>query len=84
VPFSVVCFRLKPAGRTWTEEALADFNQRAMDRINAGGEIFLSHTRLGERFTLRVAVGHLETTEAHLRRAFELLRREIDSPALHP
>jgi aromatic-L-amino-acid/L-tryptophan decarboxylase len=78
VPFSVVCFRLKPAGRAWTEEALAAFNQEAMDRINAGGEVFLSHTRLGDRFTLRVAVGHLKTTEVHLRRAFELLKAEID------
>ncbi len=74
VPFSVVCFRLTPAGRAWTEDALERLNQQAMDEINAGGEIFLSHTRLDARFTLRIAVGHLKTTEAHLRRAFDLLK----------
>jgi aromatic-L-amino-acid decarboxylase len=74
VPFSVVCFRLHPEGRDWTEDALAGFNQEAMDRINAGGEIYLSHTKLGDRFSLRLAIGHLKTTERHVRRAFELLR----------
>ncbi|MDP1568463.1 MAG: pyridoxal-dependent decarboxylase [Vicinamibacterales bacterium] len=91
VPFSVVCFRLKPyrsdgsdgsdgsgLGRAWTEAELAALNQQAMDRINAGGEIFLSHTKLNEQFALRIAVGHLKTTETHLRRAFELLKQEVD------
>lgn len=76
VPFSVVCFRLKPASGTWTEDALDALNARAMDAVNAGGEVFLSHTKLHGRFTLRVAVGHLRTESRHLRRAFDLLRAQ--------
>jgi aromatic-L-amino-acid decarboxylase len=74
VPFSVVCFRLKPQGRDWTEAGLEALNQRAMDAVNAGGEVFLSHTRLDGRFTIRVAIGNLRTEPAHLERAWALLR----------
>lgn len=77
VPFSVVCFRLKPAAGTWSEEALDALNQRAMDGVNATGEVFLSHTKLHGRFTLRVAVGHERTETRHLRRAFDLLRAQL-------
>lgn len=65
VPFSVVCFRVRDAG----DEQQA----RVLDRVNASGEVFLSHTRLDGRYVLRLAIGHLDTHEAHVRRAWELL-----------
>ena len=74
VPFSVVCFRAKPAG-VRDEAALERLNAAILDAVNASGEIFLSHTRLDGRYTLRLAVGHLRTTERHVARAWELLRR---------
>ena len=74
VPFSVVCFRAKPAGREWTEAALEVLNQQLLDRLNATGEVFLSHTKLDGRFVLRLAVGHLRTEERHVRRAWDLAR----------
>jgi aromatic-L-amino-acid decarboxylase len=65
VPFSVVCFRA---------DADDAFNERLLDAVNAGGEVFLSHTRLQDRFTLRLAVGNLRTTEAHVARAWSILQ----------
>jgi aromatic-L-amino-acid decarboxylase len=76
VPFSVVCFRARPAG--WTEDGdpagLDAFNQALLDRINATGEAFLSHTRVDGAFVLRLAIGHLRTAESHVARAWMLLR----------
>ena len=40
--------------------------------------MFLSHTRLRDRFTIRLAVGNLRTEERHVRRAFELLVAEAE------
>jgi aromatic-L-amino-acid decarboxylase len=77
VPFSVVCFRAKPAGRAWTEAELAALNERIMTRVNAGGEVFLSHTVLRGRFTLRIAIGNLDTTERHVARAWELMQQAL-------
>ena len=64
-PFSVVCFRARQ-----TDE----FNERLLSRLNAGGEIFLSHTKLDGRYTLRLAIGNLHTTERHVERAWALIQ----------
>jgi aromatic-L-amino-acid decarboxylase len=66
-PFSVVCFRL-----VGTDEE----NEELLRRVNASGEIFISHTRLNGRYVLRLAVGSERTTEEDIRRAWDLLRRE--------
>ena len=65
VPFSVVCFRRR---------ADDTVNERLLDAVNRTGEVFLSHTRLNGRFVLRLAVGNLHTTEAHVQRAWDLIR----------
>jgi aromatic-L-amino-acid decarboxylase len=75
VPFSVVCFRAIPPG-TPSEPAIDAFNERLLESINRRGEIFLSHTRLSGKLVIRLAVGNLHTTEAHVRRAWELLRTQ--------
>ena len=65
--FSVVCFR---------HDGSDAHNEAVMHRVNATGEIFISHARLNRRLVLRLAIGHPSTTEADVRRAWELLRRE--------
>lgn len=82
-PLSVVCFRLRCPDRTPEE---ADRLQEAvLEAVNRSGEAYLSHTRLGGRTVLRLAVGNARTRERHVRRAFELLveaaARQPASPA---
>jgi hypothetical protein len=43
-------------------------------RLTQQGEVFLSHTKLGGRFTIRLSIGNLRTEERHVERAWELLR----------
>jgi hypothetical protein len=38
--------------------------------------MFISHTRLGGRYVLRLAIGNERTTEADVRRAWAVLKRE--------
>ena len=73
VPLSVVCFRAKPAARTWTDAELDSLNERLLENVNASGQVFLSHTRINDRFALRLAVGHIRTTEVHVKKAWDLL-----------
>ena len=77
-PLSVVCFRARPEGSVSSEEALDELNTRVLDNVNATGEVFLSHTRLSGRIALRLAVGHIRTTERHVRRAWELLNQALE------
>ncbi|HUK34578.1 MAG TPA: pyridoxal-dependent decarboxylase [Vicinamibacterales bacterium] len=71
VPFSVVCFRWHPADRALAH--LDAVNQQLLDLVNQSGDVFLSHTRVREGVALRLAVGHLNTEERHIRRAWDLL-----------
>ncbi|MEX0851374.1 MAG: pyridoxal-dependent decarboxylase [Gaiellaceae bacterium] len=65
--FSLVCFR-----RDGSDEQ----NERLLERVNASGEVFLSHARLGARYALRLAIGSFRTTEDDVRLAWDVLRRE--------
>jgi aromatic-L-amino-acid/L-tryptophan decarboxylase len=65
--FSVVCFRLEG------DDAR---NRDLLERVNASGEIFISHCVLNGRYVLRLAVGQMSTTEDDVRRAWEVLVRE--------
>ena len=63
--FSLVCFR-----RDGTDAE----NEALLERVNASGEIFLSHTRLDGRYVLRLAIGNARTTEEDVRLAWDVLR----------
>lgn len=63
-PFSLVCFRLR-AGDEASAALLA--------RVNGTGRVHLTHTRVGGRYTLRLAVGSPLTTEEHVDEAWRLL-----------
>jgi aromatic-L-amino-acid decarboxylase len=81
-PFSTVCLRWRPAALRGREDEpdvrarLDAANERLMAAVNASGEVFLSHTRLHDRFAIRVAIGNLRTEGRHVDRAWEMLRRE--------
>jgi aromatic-L-amino-acid decarboxylase len=66
-PFSLVCFR---------RDGDDELNERLLGRVNDSGEAFLSHTRLGGRYVLRLAIGSYRTTEDDVRAAWDVLRRE--------
>jgi len=76
VPFSVVCFRTRRAAGQSAAEADA-LTERLMHHVNDTGEVFLSHTKLDGRFVLRLAIGHYQTSERHVARAWELLQQAL-------
>ncbi|MFI5257059.1 MAG: pyridoxal phosphate-dependent decarboxylase family protein [Gemmatimonadales bacterium] len=72
VPFSLVCFRHAPEGTSEPERDRV--NAEILQRVNASGEVYLSHTRLDGAYVLRLAIGNIRTEEHHVARAWELLR----------
>ena len=62
--FSLVVFR-----RNGSDEE----NEQLESRVNASGEIFITHTKLGGRYVLRLAIGNARTTADDVRRAWEVL-----------
>jgi aromatic-L-amino-acid decarboxylase len=72
VPFSLVCFRYAPAGMADAERNRQ--NERILHAVNATGDVFLSHTKLDGRFTLRLAIGNIRTEQRHVELAWRRLR----------
>jgi len=64
-PLNLVCFRLRQGG----DEA----NRALLERLNASGKLYLTHTVLDGRYTLRLCVGQTHTQERHVRAAWEAI-----------
>ena len=62
---SLVCFRLNGSD---------SINRALIDRLNQSGELYLTQTRLADRFTLRLCVGQTHTDYAHVRRAWQRIQ----------
>ncbi len=76
--FGLVCFRLND-GRD--EAALSSLNKALMDRLNATGKLYLTHTALHGKFTMRMVIGQRTTAERHVRAAWDLIQ-EISADLL--
>ena len=76
VDFGTVCFRAHPHGMT-DEQALNTLNERLLHATNGRRETFLSHTKLGGMYTLRIAIGHIQTRDSHVQSTWELVQREL-------
>ncbi|HEX2074817.1 MAG TPA: pyridoxal-dependent decarboxylase [Geodermatophilus sp.] len=68
-PLSLVCLRPR-----WADDVDADVaTMTLLERLNDGGEVFLTHTTVRGQAVLRLAVGAPTTTRAHVERAWALL-----------
>lgn len=72
VPLGLVCFRYRPAELSDAE--VDDLNRRLLERVNATRRVFLTHTRLGGRYAIRLVVGQRTTERRHVEEAWGLLR----------
>ena len=72
-PLNLVCFR---------HMAGDDANQQIMDRINQGGEAYLTHTKLDDRLTLRLCVGQTNTQARHVEQVWQLIKEQAGQVAV--
>jgi len=80
VPFSLVCFRYAPNGTSEAEREL--LNAAILERVNASGTAYLSHTKLNGRYVLRLAIGNMRTEPRHVSAAWQLLREAAAATAV--
>jgi aromatic-L-amino-acid decarboxylase len=65
-PLNLVCFR---------HTAGDEINQQVMDAVNQSGKAYLTHTKLDNRFTLRLCVGQTNSEAEHVSRVWSLIRQ---------
>ena len=69
-PLNLVCFR---------HIAGDDFNSTLLDRLNQSGQLYLTHTRLNDRFTIRFYVGQTYTQRRHVEQAWERIQKVTEA-----
>ncbi len=74
-PLNLVCFRHKNGDH---------FNQEILDRLNNGGKIYLTHTKLDGKFTLRMCIGQTYTESRHVKTAWELITETAQQLSASP
>jgi aromatic-L-amino-acid decarboxylase len=74
-PLNLVCFRHKAGDAA---------NQTIMDRLNSSGDLFLTHTKLHGKLTLRLCVGQTNTQQRHVEKAWKRICEEAESIASPP
>jgi aromatic-L-amino-acid/L-tryptophan decarboxylase len=72
VPLNLVCFRHKGGDAV---------NQTIMAALNKSGDLFLTHTRLNGKLTLRLCVGQTHTQARHVEKAWQRIRQEAEQAA---
>ncbi len=73
---SLVCFRAHPS-HVHDKEELNRLNEKLLDAVNATREVFLSHTKLNKRYTLRCAIGNIRTEEHHVQHMWEIVQQQL-------
>jgi len=73
-PMNTICFRFQPSEIS-NDRILDEINQEIMNEVNGSGQIYLTHTRLHDKFALRLVVGQTNVEWRHLEAAWELLRQ---------
>jgi aromatic-L-amino-acid decarboxylase len=74
VPLGLVCFRYRPTGADADDPRLDDLNAALLTRVNATRRVHLTHTRLGGRYVIRVAIGQRQTELAHVEEVWRLIQ----------
>ena len=70
VTLAVVAFRYHPGG-SLSEEHLNRLNEQLMHRINQAGRIYLTHTKLNGKYTLRMVIGQTHVEKRHIEEAWQ-------------
>lgn len=69
-PLNLVCFRLSEG-----EQGGDRGNQRLLDDLNRSGKLFLTHTKLDDKLTLRFSIGGTYTERRHVEQAWSLIQQ---------
>jgi aromatic-L-amino-acid/L-tryptophan decarboxylase len=72
VPLQTICVRHEPPGLSG--EALDEHTLRWVGAINAAGMAYLTPSKLGERWMVRVSIGAEPTEHVHVAELWELMR----------
>lgn len=73
VPLNTLCFRFHPQHIS-DEQKLDELNEQLLNAIQQSGRLFLTHTRLGGTYTIRMVIGNTHVQQRHVDQAWSLIQ----------
>jgi aromatic-L-amino-acid decarboxylase len=77
IPVNLVCFRYVAENKS--EEELNQLNEFFLKEINGSGKIYMTHTKLDGKYTLRWVGGHAELTKKHVENAWKIIKQKVST-----
>jgi aromatic-L-amino-acid decarboxylase len=78
VLLNTVCFRYKPKHLS-DDNDLNTINEKLLTTLNQSGKVYLSHTKLNGRYTIRMVTSQTSVEQRHVDEALELIKRTARS-----
>lgn len=75
VPLNTLCFRFHPS-HIHDETKLNELNEKLLNQIQESGELFLTHTKLAGKYTIRIVIGNTNVEERHVNQAWDLIQQK--------
>ena len=73
--FNVICYRFVPIGYS-DEEKINSLNAKLLEEINKTGKIFISHTKLDNKYALRMVIAQTNVSKTHVDKAWKLIKKQ--------
>ena len=67
--FNLVCFSHKNGD---------EITERILELVNSSGEVYLTHTKLNDKFVIRMSIGQTHTEMKHVEKAWLLLNKKAN------
>ena len=74
---NLCCFGLKP-NESWSQEYMNERNAALLYRVNQSGKLYLSHTKIRDKYALRMVIGQTYVEKKHVRKALDELLMHAD------
>ncbi len=75
VLFNLICFRFHPAG-TDDPEFLNNLNEKLLLQVNGTGKLYISHTKLDGKYSLRIVTGQTNVESQHIENAWKIIQNQ--------
>lgn len=73
VPLNTICFRFHPPHIS-DEQKLDELNEKLLNQIQDSGKVFLTHTKLKDRYTIRIVLGNTNLEQRHVEKAWQFIQ----------
>ena len=74
----MINFRFNPKNFNYDNKILDDLNTNLISKLNASGNIYLSHTKVNDNISIRMPIGSTFANKKTVKESWELIKKVSD------